>query len=145
MKIKISCRDLFLTGSILYQDNKNQDGNEDVTPIANFGAKGGISYKWKKGITASLFNIYQGKPDEAFTNTVLNPQPGSYNILNLYANFDIVSLFDMNINQGLSLFVQGNNILDKEIWSYAWGGTSGESMPVNPGRSVYLGLKFSLK
>lgn len=138
-------KSLYFTGSMLYQESEDEDGNKNVTPIANFGAKAGISYVWDKGITASLFDIYQGKLDEKYTNPTYNVKPGSYNILNLYLNFDVVKLFNLGVDQGISLFVQGNNMLNQEIWTPDWGGFEGESIPVNQGRAVYLGLKMSLK
>ena len=35
-------RNVFLTGSTLWQHNEDGDHNHDVTPIANFGAKAGV-------------------------------------------------------------------------------------------------------
>ena len=75
-------RNFFLTGSMLYQTSKDAEGDENVTPIANFGAKAGISYKSEKGVTVSLFNIYQGDLDVKY-DTQVNPSPEAYNIMNL--------------------------------------------------------------
>jgi outer membrane receptor for ferrienterochelin and colicins len=142
-------RSLFLTGSILYQENENDAEVKNNTPIANFGAKAGLSYRWNKGVTASLFNIYQGDLDEKYTTNPfgnLNPKTGSYNILNMYLDFNIVKLFNLKMTQGLGVFVQGDNILDKKIWGPDWGGfTPGNSIPVNRGRAIYAGVKLSLK
>lgn len=140
-------RNLFLTGSLLYQENKS-DTVSNVTPVANFSAKGGLSYKWKKGITVSLFNNYQGKLDEKFSENAFNanPKPGSYNTLDLYCSVDLVKLFKMNINQGISVFFQGNNMLDEEVWISDTGSLFvGPSLPANPGRTIYAGINFSLK
>lgn len=140
-------RNLFLTGSMLYQQSKS-DTVENVTSIANFSAKAGISYKWSKGITISLFDIYQGDLDEKYTQNTfnLNPQAGSYNLLNLYCSADIVKLFGMSTNHGISLFVQGNNILDEQVWTHDYSASFPSStIPVNPGRTIYAGLNFSLK
>ncbi|MEJ2627459.1 MAG: TonB-dependent receptor, partial [bacterium] len=108
-------RNLFITGSMLYQTNEDKDGVENVTPIANLGAKAGISYKSEKGVTLSLFNIYQGDLDEKF-DAQLNPSPGAYNLLNLYARADINQLFNLTMKPNLALFLQADNVLDKEIW-----------------------------
>lgn len=136
-------RNLFLTGSMLYQTNEDKDGVENVTPIANLGAKGGISYKSEKGITISLFNIYQGDLDEKF-DTRVNPTPGAYNLLNLYGRMNINQIFSLDTKPNFSLFLQVDNLLDKEIWLPDWGLLPGKSMPVNPGLAIYFGLDASL-
>jgi outer membrane receptor for ferrienterochelin and colicins len=138
-------RNLFFTGSMLYQESKDDNGNKNVTPIANFGAKAGLSYKWNKGITASLFNIYQGKLSEAYTSGTNNPKAGSYNMLRMYCSFDMVKLMKLHIHQNISAFVQADNLLNKQLWLPDWGGSFGQSTPVNPGRTVYVGLKASLR
>lgn len=142
-------RQLFFTGSLLYQKNENENGVTANTPISNFGAKAGISFASNKGFTVSLFNIYQGDLDEKYVTSPmgnLNPKAGSYNILNMYLNFDLVKLFKINMSRGLNVFVQGDNILDKEIWAPDWGGfTPGTAIPVNRGRAIYAGLKVSLR
>ena len=136
-------RNLFITGSMLYQTNEDKDGVENVTPIANLGAKGGISYKSEKGVTVSLFNIYQGDLDEKF-DAQLNPSPGAYNLLNLYARADINQLFNLDTKPDFALFLQADNVLDKEIWLPDWGLLPGKSIPVNQGRAIYAGLDISL-
>jgi len=50
-------------------------------------------------------------------------------------------LFKLNMKQGISLFVQADNLLNEEIWLPTWGLLPGSSIPVNPGISVYIGLK----
>lgn len=135
-------RRFFLTGSTLYQTNKDKEGNENVIPISNFGAKAGISYKSEKG-TVSLFNNYQGELDKKF-NTQLNPSPGAYNLMNLHCKLDMNKLAGWNFSRGLSLLLQVDNLLDKEIWLPNWGVIAGNSIPVNQGRTIYLGIEASL-
>jgi outer membrane receptor protein involved in Fe transport len=136
-------KSLFLTGSTLYQKNEDKEGNEDVTPIANFGAKAGISYRPKKGVALGLFNIYQGPLDEKF-DTQLNPSPQAYNIMNLHCRLNLNRLLDWNLSQDLSLLLQADNLLDKEIWLPNWGLIIGNSVPVNQGRTIYFGMEVSL-
>ena len=136
-------RNFFITGSMLYQTNEDKYGNNNVTPIANLGTKGGISYKSEKGITISLFDIYQGDLDEKY-DTRVNPSPGAYNLLNLHARADISRLFNMDMKPKFSLFLQVDNLLDKEIWLPDWGLLPGKSIPVNPGRAIYAGLDVTL-
>ncbi len=133
-------KQLYFTGSMLYQTNEDKEDNKNVTPISNLGFKAGLSYKTDKGINASIFNIYQGELDDSY-DTELNISPGAYNLLNLYVNFDLVKLFKLNMKQGISLFVQADNLLNEEIWLPTWGLLPGSSIPVNPGISVYIGLK----
>lgn len=136
-------RSLFITGSALYQTNKDKDGNKNVTPIANFGAKAGISYKSEKGATLSLFNIYQGDLDKKY-DTQVNPSPGAYNLMNLHCRLNMSKFFGWDISQDLSLLLQVDNLLDKELWLPNWGLLPGNSIPVNQGRTIYFGMEVSL-
>lgn len=147
-------KELYLMGSFLNQTSKDGDGTEDTTPIAINSFKGGVSYAWEKGITISLFDIYSGDLGDVYgssTGTGMGassstPAPGSYNQLNLYASFDLVKLINMNTKHQLSVFVQGNDMLDEEIWIPAVGSSQYTStVPDMPGRAVYIGLKASLK
>jgi outer membrane receptor for ferrienterochelin and colicins len=136
-------RKWFVTGSMLYQTNENQNDVKNVTPIANFGAKGGLSYE-SRGLTLSFFNVYQGDLDDQYKSE-LNVSPGAYSKLNLYARMHINDFFNLAMKKpGISLFVQGDNLLDEEIWLPDWGLAPGKSIPVNPGRAVYAGLELSL-
>ncbi|MDZ7262229.1 MAG: TonB-dependent receptor, partial [candidate division KSB1 bacterium] len=137
-------KSLFLTASLLYQTNKDKEGNENVTPIANLGAKAGISYKSEKGLTVSLFNIYQGDLDEKY-HTPINPSPEAYNLMNFHCRFNINKFFDWNLSHNLSLVLQVDNLLDKEIWLPDSGLIIGNTIPVNQGRAIYFGIDVSLK
>ncbi len=137
-------RSLFLTGSALYQTNKDKEGNKNVSPIANFGAKAGISYQSsEKGVTVSLFNIYQGDLDKRY-DTKLNPSPGAYNLMNLHCRLDMNKVTGWNIGRSLSLLLQVDNLFDKEFWLPDWGLLDGNSIPVNQGRTIYFGMEVSL-
>lgn len=136
-------KSLLLIASMLYQTNKDKGGDENVTPIANFGAKAGISYKSEKGVTVSLFNIYQGDLDKKY-DTQVNPSPGAYNLMNLHCRFNVNKFFGSKLSQDLSLLLQVDNLLDKEIWLPNWGLIIGNSIPVNQGRTIYFGMEVSL-
>lgn len=138
-------RNLFVTGSLLYQKNES-DTAKNVSPVPNFSAKAGVSYKWSKGITVSLFNSYQGKLDDKYAEYEfnINPKQESFTMLDLYFSADLVKLFNMNISQGISVFVQANNLLDKEVWTVD-SNTSLSTIPYIQGRSVYAGINFSLR
>lgn len=133
----------YLSGSMLYHSSEDADGNKDITPIANFGLKAGISYQWNGGVTVSLFDIFQGEPEESFTVSP-NPAAGSYNVLNLHSKFDLTKLLNLNWNQDLALVLQVDNLLNQEIWIPAWGMARGQSMPHVQGMEIFAGLNFSL-
>jgi outer membrane receptor for ferrienterochelin and colicins len=132
-------KSLMLTGSALYQENENEDGEENMSPIANLELKAGISYRSDNGLTLSLFNIYQGDLDAKYDG-VLNPDPEAYNKLSLYGRFELNELFDLDIAPDLALFIQVDNALDKEIWLPEWGLTP-DTIPVNQGRMAYIGFE----
>ncbi len=134
--------EILFTASTLYQSNEDQDGNKNVSPVANFGAKAGISYQGYNGVTVSLFNVYQGSLDERF-DAILNPNPDAYNKLSLYCAFDLVNLLDLDFGQSLSVYVQGDNILGDDIWMPDLGGIAGETIPVYPGKMLYAGVKVA--
>lgn len=133
-------KQLYISGSMLYHTNEDKDGNKNVTPIPNFGAKAGISYV-KEGLTLSLFDNYQGDPDEKY-QSLLNPSPEAYHLIYLNAEYDFRNLLNLNKVNHLSLFMKVDNVLDKEIWLTDWGLTPGKSIPVNPGREIYIGFRL---
>jgi outer membrane receptor for ferrienterochelin and colicins len=132
-------KNVFLTSSILYQTNEDKDKNENVTPVANFGAKAGIGYMSQKGFTASIFNIYQGDLDSKY-DTQLNPSPSAYNLMNIHCKYSLNNLININFVKDISLFMQVDNLLDEEIWLPDWGLLPGKSIPVIQGRAIYFGL-----
>ena len=135
-------KSIYVNLSALYQTNEN-DSVKNLTPVANFGLKSGISYMWDKGITISLFDIYQGDLDKKFIGT-LNPDQGAYNLLHLHSNFKINKLFNLQFKPQISMFLDIDNILDKKVYMYDWGGFTYDALPVNPGRAIYFGLKVKL-
>jgi len=136
-------RNLLLIGSFIYQENEDKNKVENVTPIANLGAKAGIGYTSENGFTASIFNVYEGNLDEKF-DAQFNPTPEAYNILNVHCKYNFNKFFDVKSLQEFSLFIQADNVLDKELWLPDWGLLPGKTIPVNQGRAIYLGLNVAL-
>jgi outer membrane receptor for ferrienterochelin and colicins len=134
---------VFLTGSMLFQKSKDKSGAEDVTPIANFGAKAGISYRSANGVILSLFDIHQGSLDKIYSSQ-LNVSPGSYDILSLYFKLPLGHLFNLSSGEEVAVFVQADNLLNKEVWLPNWGLLPGTAMPYDQGRIVYIGLNFGM-
>ncbi len=133
---------LYLNGSLLYQENKDETGEYNVTPVANLGTKAGISYASEKGVIISLFDIYQGNLNNRFRNTI-NPQPGAYNLLDLHAKLDINKIFSMQLKQKIAIIIQVDNLLDKKYYIPEWGGTNQDAVPGTTGRNIYAGLNLT--
>ena len=136
-------KNFFLTGSGLYQTNVDGSGNKNVTPVANFGAKAGISYESANGLTASVFDVYQGHIDGY--SLALNPTPGAYNLLNAHLRFDLSRHLFPDSRTGVALVAHGDNLENRAIWLPDWKDNPGDSIFANRGRTVYVGLEFSVK
>jgi outer membrane receptor for ferrienterochelin and colicin len=136
-------KELFLMGSTLYQANEDANGNTNVTPIPNFGAKAGISYQSANGFTASLFNDYEGHMNGYAA--ALNPKPGAYSMLDANVRMDLSKYLHMGGGQGLALVAHGENLANKAIWLPDWKDVPGDSIFVNQGRVLYIGIEISLE
>ena len=134
-------KNFFLLGALSYQANRDGNGATNITPIANFGAKAGLSYQSSNGFTASVFDVYQGHLDH---NSAVNPQTGAYHLLNSYARLDISKLVNIGAGRGVALFVKADNLANRQVWLPDWGGNSGGTIPVNRGRAVYFGFELAL-
>jgi outer membrane receptor protein involved in Fe transport len=131
---------VLVLGSMVYQTSEDEQGRTHVTPVSNFGAKAGISYQ-SNLLTASLFDNYQGDLD-GFAGTVAptaNPNTGAYHMLSTRVRFDVSKM--TRASRGLALFVQGDNLTNKEVWHPDWGGNSGDTLPAYRGRSVLFGVE----
>ncbi len=133
---------VFLTGSALYQTSEDGRGGRDLSPIAEFGTKAGISYASADGFTVGLFDIYQGPLDGQYDSS-LNPSPGEYNKLNLHCRLNLRKFFQWKEGPDASLILQADNLLDREIWLPNWGLLPGQSIPYDQGRVVYVGLNLT--
>jgi outer membrane receptor for ferrienterochelin and colicins len=134
-------KNFFLSGSVLYQMNHDGNNKNNITPLANFGAKAGFSYESDGGFTASLFDVYQGHI--AHTNST-NPHPSAYHLLNSYVRFDVSKYVKADAAKNLSVFIKGENLANRQIWLPDWGSNFGDTIPVNRGRAVYFGFEVSL-
>jgi len=136
-------KSLFLTGSASYQANQDGNGNHNITPIPNFGAKAGLSYRAENGLTLSIFDNYQGSIN-GFTNTTVNPAPSAYHLLSSHVRYDLSRYLGSKDKGGIALFAHAENLADRQVWLPDWGNNSGDTMPVNRGRTVYFGIEFAL-
>ncbi|MBN2010985.1 TonB-dependent receptor [candidate division KSB1 bacterium] len=135
-------KSLYLTGSVIQQTSENDDV-KNLSPVADFGAKAGISYVTSNGISVGLFNIYQGDLDDKFQGNI-NDNQGAYNLMHFHSTINLNKLLNWGMSQNLTAIFKIDNVLDKEHFGYDLGGTSGDGIPSFPGRAIYVGLKASL-
>ncbi|MGA2114315.1 MAG: TonB-dependent receptor [Bryobacteraceae bacterium] len=132
----------FLMGSTLYQANEDGNGTQNVTPIPNFGAKGGFSYEAPNGLTASLWNEYEGHVNGY--SQALNPKPGAYDLVNFDFRYDL-SKHWRNAPSGVALVAHALNLGNKQVWLPDWTDVPGDSIFANRGRTIYAGVEVRLK
>lgn len=136
-------KSFFLTGSISYQANEDANENYNLTPVPNFGVKAGLSYRSENGLTVSMFDNYQGRLN-GFSNATVNPSPTAYHLLGAHVRYDLSRYLGSRDKGGIALFAHGENLANYQVWLPDWGNNSGDTMPVNRGRTVYFGVEFSL-
>jgi outer membrane receptor protein involved in Fe transport len=137
-------RELYFTGSALYQTNKDENSEENNSSTANFLAKAGLNYSWNKGISVGVFNCYQGAIDDDYQATMNSNSTESYNLLSAHGNFNINKLLLPKVKRDLSLFIHADNLLNKEIWTSIINEQQYSSVPFNQGRIIYAGVTFKL-
>jgi outer membrane receptor for ferrienterochelin and colicin len=136
-------KSFFLTGSVSYQANEDGNENYNVTPVPNFGAKAGLSYRAENGLTLSIFDNYQGDLN-GFSNATVNPQPTAYHLLSSHFRYDLSRYLGSRDKGGVAFFAHAENLANYQVWLPDWGNNSGDTMPVNRGRTVFFGVEFSL-
>ena len=136
-------KDVFLLGSSLYQANEDGVGNRNVAPVPNVGAKAGISYESAGGLTTSLFDSYAGSV--AGYAATLNPGPGSHHLVHALVRLKLSRFWRTPAAARLALVVNASNLTNEEVWMPDWGGNTGDTIPVNRGRTVYFGFEVASK
>lgn len=136
-------RHWLLLGSLLYQVNHDGAGIANVTPIPNFGAKAGISYKAERGWTASVFDVYTGALDPKYAG-LLNPRPAQFHMISGHLRYDLSKRLGLDDRKSVALFAQAENLANHRVWLPGWGDNSADTIPVNRGRTIYFGMEFAL-
>jgi hypothetical protein len=113
-----------------------------VTPIPNVGVKAGFSYESANGLTASIFDRYDGAV--AGYAATLNPGPTAHHLVNALVRVDVSHYWHTTGARSLSLFVNADNVTNQQVWMPDWGGGTGDTIPVNRGRTIYFGVDMSL-
>ena len=122
----------------LYQTSDDAQGNDNITYGANFGAKAGFSYSTGAG-TISLFDTYQGDVADRLHRT-LSPPPGPYQMVALHGSLNVNKALNLKRTKEIALVLQGDNLLDTQLWVSALGNPATETVPFNKGRATYLGI-----
>jgi outer membrane receptor protein involved in Fe transport len=130
----------FVTGSVLYQTNEDSNGNQNVTTVPSFGFKAGFSYA-SNGLTASVFDSYDGELPYGAT---LNPGPAAHHLVTSHFRLDVFRFWHAEAARAVALFVHGDNLADQQVWMPDLGGNTGDTIPVNRGRTIYFGVEVSL-
>ncbi|HAJ79067.1 MAG TPA: hypothetical protein DCO75_04785 [Fibrobacteres bacterium] len=132
---------LFIKGSMLYQANKN-DSISNLSPIANLSAKAGLSYAWEKGIIASLFDVYQGRPDNRYKGS-LSTTDFAYHRLNFHSDFNVKKLFAIKFKPDISTYLNIDNVLNSRYYVTNASQTNESPQLAGPGRELFAGIKLS--
>jgi len=136
-------KNVFAMGSIMHQTNSDDLGRRNNTPVANWGARGGLSYEAANGFSVSAFHTYHGS--SPFGASGQNPPPRAYHLPSARVRFDLSRYLRADAKTGWALFAYGDNLANRQVWMPEWGGNSGDSMPVFRGRTVYFGLEMTLR
>jgi outer membrane receptor for ferrienterochelin and colicins len=136
----------FLTGSLTYQQNKNNAGQQDFTLAPNWLAKAGISYKFSSGTTVSLFDIYVGASADSrirnLLNLMVNPNPSAYHLATLNISHPIGKMLGLEASQKMLLNAYVYNLFNEDIYAPEINSLNINSVPAKAGRSAYLGLQY---
>ncbi|MES1262387.1 MAG: hypothetical protein ABUS49_11680 [Acidobacteriota bacterium] len=92
-----------------------------------------MSYEGRR-LTASLFDVLDG-PIHGFTATALNPVGQPNHVVNGFLRYDLR-------HGGAAIVVHGTNLTNHPVWLPS-GITGNDSVPVQQGRVVYVGLEFT--
>ncbi len=131
-------KNFFLQGSTLYQVNVDQNGKSDVSPIPNIGFKAGVSYESRR-FTASVFDVSDG-PFDGYTS--VNPLQSWRHVLNGNFRYDLSKFMPFGTRTSVAAVLHANNLINQAIWLPS-GFSSVDTVPVQQGRTIFVGLEFS--
>jgi len=134
-------KQVFLLGSVLHQTNES-GGVSNITPIPNNSVKAGASYQGDEGLTIGVFDTYRGVvPGYQLT---VNPVVDASHLVNAQIRFDVAHYFQNMGSTGLSFVANIENLTNNSLWLPDLGGGTGDTIPVNRGRTFYVGAELSL-
>ncbi|HET9833441.1 MAG TPA: TonB-dependent receptor, partial [Vicinamibacterales bacterium] len=134
-------KQVFVLGSILHQANESA-GVQNITPVPNNAVKAGVSYQGDEGLTIGVFDSYRGiVPGYQLT---VNPSVDATHLINAQIRFDVARYFQNMGPTGLSFVANIENLTNNSLWLPDLGGGTGDTIPVNRGRTFYVGAELSL-
>jgi hypothetical protein len=113
-----------------------------MMPVPEASAKGGISYS-ANGLTASVFNIYEGNLHRRYDAASYNKTREAFDLLNANLKYELNRILKLTAPK-ISIDLEGYNLLDKEIWLPATGMLKQYTVPAIQGRAIYGGLTVGL-
>lgn len=105
-----------VTGSVSYQENEDDMGNDDVGLTPNFMAKGGVSYHIESGLSLGLFNSYFSKAAKLEGAAEVNPPADSYNWMTLKGSLELSKFIVRHDIPDIKLNLFIDNLLDKDTY-----------------------------
>jgi hypothetical protein len=91
------------------------------------------------GADISVFDAFQGSI--AGYQSTLNPPADAFQSIGAHARYDLSKRWLKTGNQGLALFMNADDLLNKQIWLPALGSGSANTLPVTRGRTVLFGVE----
>jgi outer membrane receptor protein involved in Fe transport len=131
--------DWFFMAAFLYQANQGGLGKVGLTPIPSLGAKAGLSYLSESGSSVSFFDAFQGRVTGY--EAALNPAPRAFHSVNAHARLDLSKRWLRDGGLGFALFVNANDLTNRQLWLPAWGSGTPQTIPVLQGRTIYFGIE----
>ena len=64
--------------------------------------------------------------------------------MNGHLRLDLSQFWHADAVRGLALFVHGDNLANQQVWMPDLGGGTGDTIPVDRGRTVYFGVELTL-
>ncbi len=128
-----------LTGSLSYQTNEDQSGNQDVGLVPNGMAKMGFSYESPEGFSLGVFNSYFGDAASVASAPNTNPDADAYNWLTFKGELELAKFLPRAKipNVALNLFV--DNVLDEDVFFPDGIRNRINTFPLRRGIGVYGG------
>ncbi len=133
-------RQVFVLGSVLHQANESA-GVQNITPIPNNSVKAGASYQGDEGLTVGVFDTLRGVvPGYSLT---VNPAPAAAHLVGAQIRFDVARYFQGMGPTGLTFVANVENLTNTALWLPDLGGGTGDTIPVNRGRTFFVGAELS--
>lgn len=131
-----------VTGSVSYQHNEDETGQNDVRHAPNFLAKLGASYiNEEHGFSFGIFDTYHSDPArlESYLSgvSVVNPPAEEYHWVTANATFELDKLLKRSFLKGAELTVYGENLFDEAPYFPEIVTKQLNTLPLTGGRAYY--------